>query len=225
MERVGVRTITKKELSERIADKTGDSRTAVRRVLQALLDESWEWQLAENPMFASGLGDKRYNESWSDQSLAAIERRQEETRGFLRRVYAIDRSALSEDGQLNYELFRRQLQDEVDLFKYNGHLLPFYQRGGVQNLDNNTNSLSFKSVEDYEDWLARMSKVDVVIEQAIDLAEKGRKAGLMSPKILMQRMPKQIAAQLVDDPEASPFYKVFAEMPATISDQDQQRRP
>ena len=57
----------------------------------ALLDEVWEWQLAENPMFASQLGDKRYNDRWSDQSLAAIERRQEETRAFLRRVYAIDR--------------------------------------------------------------------------------------------------------------------------------------
>jgi len=191
--------------------------------LSALLDEAWEWQLAENPMFASQLGDRRFNDQWSDQSVAAIERRQDETRAFLRRVYAIDHSALSEAEQLNCELFRRQLQDEVDLFKYNGHLLPFYQRGGVQNLDNNTNSLSFKSVEDYEDWLARMSKVDVVIEQAMDLAEKGRKAGLMSPRILMQRIPNQIAAQLVDDPEASPFYKVFAEMPATISDPDQQR--
>jgi prolyl oligopeptidase len=191
--------------------------------LSALLDEVWEWQLAENPMFASELGDRRFNDQWSDQSVAAIERRQEETRSFLRRVYAIDRTALSEDEQLNYELFRRQLQDKVDLFKYNGHLLPFDQQGGVQNLDNNTNSLSFKSVEDYEDWLARMSKVDVVIEQAIDLAEKGRKAGLMSPKILMQRIPNQIAAQLVDDAESSPFYKVFAEMPATISNQDQQR--
>jgi prolyl oligopeptidase len=39
----------------------------------------------------------------------------------------------------------------------------------------------------------------------------------------MQRIPNQIAAQLVEDPEASPFYKVFAEMPDSISDQDQQR--
>ncbi len=39
MGRDGVRTITKKELSERIADKTGTSRTAVRFMLQTLLDE------------------------------------------------------------------------------------------------------------------------------------------------------------------------------------------
>lgn len=90
----------------------------------ALLNEVWEWQLAENPMFASNLGDRRYNDQWSDQSIGAIERRQRETREFLRRVYAIDRSALDDADQLNYELFRRQLQDDVDLFGFNGHLMP-----------------------------------------------------------------------------------------------------
>jgi len=183
----------------------------------ALLDEAWEWQLKENPMMASGLGDRRYNDQWTDSSIQGIKRRQDETREFLRRVYAIDRNALSEDDQLNYELFRRSLQDRVDLFKFDSHLIPFYQRGGVQNLDSNTSRLRFVTVKDYEDWIARLDQIDV------ELAEGGRKAGMMSPKILMERIPNQIAPQLVDDPEESPFYKVFTEMPDTISDEDQAR--
>ena len=190
---------------------------------EALLDEAWEWQLKENPMMASGLGDRRYNDQWTDNSMQAIQRRQDETREFLRRAYAIDRTALSEDDQLNYELFRRSLQDRADLFKFDSHLIPFYQRGGVQNLDSNTSRLRFATVKDYEDWIARLGQVDVVIDQSIDLAEAGRKAGMMSPKILMERIPNQISAQLVDDPEASPFFKVFTEMPDTISDDDQAR--
>ena len=188
-----------------------------------LLDEAWEWRLANFPMFASQLGDRRYNTEWTDSSIEAIERRQAETRAFLQRLYAIDRAALAEIDQLNYELFRRSLQDSVDRFQYNGHLIPFYQRGGVQNLDNSTNSLRFATVKDFDDWIARMGKVDVVIEQTIELAERGRKSGLVSPQILMQRIPAQIGTQLVDDPEASPFYKVFVEMPASIPDDDQER--
>jgi len=46
---------------------------------------------------------------------------------------------------------------------------------------------------------------------------------MMSPKILMERIPNQIAAQLVDNPEESPFFEVFTEMPDTISDEDQVR--
>jgi prolyl oligopeptidase len=189
----------------------------------ALLDEVWEWQLSENPMFASQLGDRRYNDRWPDNSLDAIKGRQEQTRAFLQRLYSIDRGGLSEADRLNYELFRRSLQNDVDSFKFNGHLLPFDQTGGVQNLDNNANSLSFSTIKDYEDWLARLGKVDVVIEQSIDLAERGRKSGMMSPKILMQRIPDQISVQFVNDPETSPFYKVFAEMPGSFSAEDQRR--
>jgi prolyl oligopeptidase len=189
----------------------------------ALLDEVWQWQLAEYPMFASQLGDRRYDDRWSDNSLEAIAQRQEDTQAFLQRLYAIDRSALSEADQLNYELFRRSLQDDVDLFEFNSHLLPFSQRGGVQNLDNSTNSLSFTTVTDYENWLARLGKIDVVIEQTIDRAEKGRKSGMMSPKVLMQRIPPQIALQLVDDAEASPFFTIFASMPDSIPPEEQNR--
>jgi uncharacterized protein (DUF885 family) len=189
----------------------------------ALLNEAWEWQLAQNPTMASQLGNRRYNDQWQDNSLGAIERRHKETREFLNRAYAIDRAALSESDQLNHELFRRGLQDSIDLAAFNDHLIPFSQRGGVQNLENTTSNLRFSTTQDYDDWLARMGKVDDVIEETIALAEKGRKSGYMSPKVLMQRIPEQMAAQLVDDAEASPFFKIFEEFPDTIPAADQTR--
>jgi len=189
----------------------------------ALLDEAWEWELENFPMFDYQLGERRYNDRWQDQSSGAIETRRAETREFLKRTYAIDQSALSESDQLNHELFRRSMQSEVDGMAFNGHLMPLHHRGGVQNLDSDTNYLNFASVNDYEDWLVRMSKVDNVVEQTIQLAERGRKAGYMPPKILMQRIPGQLKAQLVDDAEASPFYEIFEEMPTSIADDDQQR--
>ena len=189
----------------------------------ALLDEAWEARLANSPMAASQLGDRRYNDQWSDRSIAAIEAQQAQSRDFLRRAYAIDRNTLTESDQLNYELFRRSLQTTVDGYQFNGHLMPLHHRGGVQNLENNANNLRFESLKDYDDWLARMSKVPDVINQTIKLAERGRKEGYLPPKILMQRIPDQIAAQLVDEAEASPFYKVFAELPDSITDEEQGR--
>ncbi len=188
-----------------------------------LLDEAWEWQLSSFPLFSSQLGDRRYNDQWTDRSLDAIEARHEQTRDFLRRVYAIDRSSLSDADQLNYELFRRELQNNVDAIAFHGHLMPFSHRGGVQNLDSNTNYLNFSTVRDYEDWLSRLSKIGNVVEQVIELAERGRKSGYMPPKILMRRIPDQIAAQLVDDAEASPFYAIFENLPASITGSDRAR--
>ncbi len=189
----------------------------------ALLDEHWEWRLAASPVQASAIGDRRYNDQWSDQGLDAIERRYDETRAFLRRVYAIERGDLSAADQLNYELFRRQLQDDVDEHQFRNYLLPFFHRGGVQNLENTTNRLRMTTVKDFEDWLSRMGKVDIVVDQRIALAEAGRKAGIMAPTVLMQRIVAQLALQIVDSAEESPFYRVFATLPESIPAGEQER--
>jgi prolyl oligopeptidase len=68
-----------------------------------------------------------------------------------------------------------------------------------------------------------MSRVESVIEQTMELQEEGRKTGYMPPKILMERIPDQISSQLTEDPENSPFYIAFAEMPGAISAEDQER--
>jgi hypothetical protein len=37
----------------------------------ALLDEVWEWRLAQNPVHASRQGDRRFNTRWRDESVSA----------------------------------------------------------------------------------------------------------------------------------------------------------
>jgi prolyl oligopeptidase len=189
----------------------------------ALLDEAWEWYLAENPMVASRAGDRRYNTKWRDDSLAAIERRHLERRDFLRRVYAIDRAALPEPDQLNYELFRRDLQRRVDEQQFKGFLMPFSQRGGVQNLDSQASYLRFETAADYEDWLARLDKIDTIVDRVIEVANRGIEQGFVLPRVLMERIPDQIAVQLVEEGEDSPFYRTFATMPDTIAGKDRER--
>jgi len=190
---------------------------------QQLLEEAWEWQLDENPVWASILGDRRANDRWGDDSLQAIERRFQEQRAFMARLRAIDASKLGKTDQLNYDLFRRDLQNEIDANQYRAYLMPINQRGGVQTLESIAERLPMSSVQDYEDWLARMASVDQVIEQTMALQEAGRKQGFMPPKILMQRIPDQIAAQLVENAEDSPFFGAFRDLPDAFSDDDKQR--
>jgi uncharacterized protein (DUF885 family) len=189
----------------------------------ALLDEVWEWGLAQNPMQTSQQGDRRYNTEWRDGSLAGYEQRHLDRREFLRRVYAIEKSQLSDSDQLNYELFRRGLQQNVDGHKYQAHLLPFNQRGGIQNLDSQAAYLRFDTVADYDDWLARMGKIDTVVKQIIERAEQGRDEGMVLPRVLMERIPDQIAVQLVENGAESPFYSVFEAMPETVPAAEQER--
>ncbi len=198
-----------------LADATSD--------FQALLDEHWEWTLANSPVMASMMGDRRYNREWGDNSLAAIEKKHVEAQAFLRRAYTIDRNALSADDQLNYELFRRQLQDAVDEHQFEAHLVPFDHQGGIQNLDILASRLRFNSVADYDDWIARLSKIDDLVDETIALAEQGRKKGLVAPAVLMQRMPDQLAGQVVEFAADSPFFRPFAALPESFSAIDRER--
>jgi uncharacterized protein (DUF885 family) len=189
----------------------------------ALLEESWEWQLVENPVRASRLGDRRFNEQWADMSLTAIERRHAEQQAFLRRLRTIDSSQLSAADALNYDLFRRQIENTLDSHEFKNYLMPMSQRGGVQSLETTAETLRLNNAKDYEDWLARMTQIEAVIEQTTARMEEGRKTGYMPPKILMERIPNQLSSQLVEDPESSPFFKSFANMPDEIGSEDQER--
>lgn len=197
------------------ADPGGDFRD--------LLDEHWEWQMLENPVRASRMGDRRWNDRWTDNSLEAIERRHGEQQKFLRRLRLIDSSQLTETDQLNYELFRRSLENSVDAHQFRNYLMPMSQRGGVQSLESTAETLRLGNAQDYEDWLARMSQIDTVIEQTMERLEEGRNTGYMPPKVLMERIPAQISSQLVEDPQQSPFFKAFATMPDAIPDADRER--
>lgn len=188
-----------------------------------LLDEHWEWQMLENPVRASRMGDRRWNDRWNDNSLEAIERRHGEQQKFLRRLRLIDSTQLTETDQLNYELFRRSLENSVDAYQFRNYLMPMSQRGGVQSLESTAETLRLSNAQDYEDWLARMSQIDTAIEQTMERLEEGRKTGYMPPKVLMERIPAQISSQLVEDPQQSPFFKAFATMPNAISDADRER--
>jgi len=190
---------------------------------RALLDESWEWQLVQNPVFASSLGDRRFNDKWADLSIEAIETSHQQRQDFLDRLRAIDASGLNEDDQFNYDLFRRDLHNDIDGHQYKNYLMPINQRGGVQSLESTAEQLRMQTVKDYEDWLARMAAVPEVIEQTMALQEQGRKSGYMPPKILMERIPDQLAQQTVENPEDSPFFLAFESMPDTMAEEDSSR--
>ena len=53
-------------------NKAASNQNPATENLHALFDAEWQWNLENNPTFASYLGDKRYNTLWNDQSLAAI---------------------------------------------------------------------------------------------------------------------------------------------------------
>lgn len=193
------------------------------KALHALFDREWQHDLQENPTRASQLGDRRWNDRWPDRSLAAIQRRHEHNVQVLKELGQIDRSKLSAADQLNYDLFKKDYEMDIEAHPYRWYLVPLNQRGGIQTQNELADSLRFATVKDYEDWITRLNSFPAYMDQTIALMREGSKARMVLPKIIMQRVPGQIEKQLVAKPEDSPFYKPFTHYPASISSADQQR--
>ena len=191
--------------------------------LYALFDREWERTMRENPEWASQLGDRRWNDRWQDLSPEAIAASHAADRTALEELLAIERDALPPDARLDYDLFHQELERAIEGYRFRMFEIPLNQRGGVQTADEIQESLRFTEVADYEDWIGRLSRIGTLVDRTTALMERGIAAGRVPPRVIMERIPDQIAKQVVDDPEASPFWKAFEEMPEEIPAAERER--
>ncbi len=196
---------------------------AATREFYRLLETEWEAGLRDNPVRASLLGDRRFNDRWTDVSLAAYARRKAQTEDALKRLAKIERAALTEQDKLNYDLFKNEYENDLKEFDYKFFLAPVAHDGGIQTTDQLAESLRFQTVKDYEDWTARMRAFPVLMEQTIALLREGTRTKTLYPKIIMERVPRQIDKQIVAQPDESPFFRPFKKYPNDFSEADRKR--
>jgi uncharacterized protein (DUF885 family) len=196
---------------------------ALKARFGAILDEEWQHTLRESPTFASHLGDKRYNDRWPDMSLAAIERRHQHQKDVLAELDRIDPAQLSSADRLNYQLFRKEVAEGIESYPFRWHLVPLDHRGGIQSENEVADALIFKTVKDYEDWIARLRAFPAYMDQTIELMREGIKQRIVQPKIVMRRVPEQIKKQIVDDAAQSLYYKPFQSVAKDIAAAEQER--
>jgi uncharacterized protein (DUF885 family) len=203
--------------------QTGRPQKSASKALHDLFDVEWDYSMRERPERASELGDRRWNDRWRDESLQAIDRRHQHSLDVMGALAKINRSSLSSADQLNYDLFKHELERKVEAYNLRRFLIPLNQREGIQQLDDLADALRFETVKDYEDWIARLRTFPALMDQTIELMRQGIRERIVHPKIIMQRLPAQIDKQVVADPTQSGFYKPFRHFARTIAPADQQR--
>ncbi len=184
--------------------------------LRALFDAEWQRGLRENPINATFYGDPRFNDKLPDASLDAIATSQAADKAALAALKAIDRRALSAADQLNYDTFQWQLERQIERQRFREYLMPVTHQGGLQTLHELTEMMPLRTVKDYDDWIARLRGYGTLTDQAIVLMREGQKAGVVPPKVILQRVPAQLAAQRVEKAEDSRYFDAFRKFPDSI---------
>lgn len=197
---------------------------ARRKALNDLLKEQWEYSMRTSPIYASVLGDKRYNDQLGDYSQKAIEEDLAQTKKFLERFEAIDTTGFPEQESLNKTLMVRDLKDNLVGAKFKPWEMPVTQFGGLHiQLPQLVSVLAFTNVKDYEDYIARLKQVPRVFDETTIQMRKGMAEGLMPPRMLLEKVVTQsdkLASQKAED---SPFAQPFKKFPEGITEADQKR--
>ena len=84
--------------------------------LNTLFDETWEFELREFPTRATQVGVHDYNDQLASMLPADIERRAAYWQEVVERLDQIDPQQLADGDRINYEMFRRRLEDRIQEF-------------------------------------------------------------------------------------------------------------
>src|SRR5690606_18377843 len=139
----------------------------------------------------------------------------------------IDGSVLSGQDRLSYEIFLRDLRMQLEGERFPGWMQPvnqFYSFSSfLPQLASGRGAQPFKTVQDYDNWLARGNAAVAMFDTAIANMREGMAAGVVQPKVLMEKVLPQLSAIIVDDPEKSLFWGPVTMMPEEFPAEDKAR--
>lgn len=126
------------------ADSNIDAR---RKQLNDLLSEYWEYTLKQDPVFASTISDKRYNDQLGRESEEAIRQDAAKSQEYLAKFQAISTAGFPTLEKLNQQLQVRDIQRGLGYFDLNLWQMPVSQFGGIHlRFPQLVSVLSFQSV-------------------------------------------------------------------------------
>ena len=191
------------------------------KLLHQLFKVTWVWTMTQFPEYATYTGYPGQNDRWTDYSLNAIARRQEQTKLPLSVLDKIDIAKLNAADQLNYLLFRQDIENELKGIRFKDEYMPLTQLGGVQqDVPRILTMMPTATDDDYKNIITRLQRLPLLIDQTIILMDEGLKAGVTLPQITLRNVPQQILNLKLNTPTESPLFHPFKKIADTISPED-----
>jgi uncharacterized protein (DUF885 family) len=190
--------------------------------LSQLFDQYWEERMRLFPLEATQNGDNRYNDRLSiDISEPFRDTLRNFYTAYLTRIQQFDRSKLAENDAISYDIFKREMEMQLEGLKLNEHLIPFQQFWGtpltIGQLGSGESSQPFATAQDYRNWLGRAKAFAVWADTAIANFRKGMAAGYVLPQPLVAKMIPQMQDMANADTAKNVFFGPLRRMPNEVA--------
>ena len=191
-----------------------------QKKFKEFLDENWQDSMEKSPLFASLLGDKRYDDKVSSNSIEDFFSEKEYESYVLEVLSQIDPNNLSEEDQLNYRLLKSDYEISLEGREYPGYYMRLNQRVGVQDYYLYGNRLNFTDLQSYKNWFERVKGYTQNVRNSLEINKEGLELGYTQPKLVTRGVSAQIGAMLERDLEDHPYFKIFKNVGDVASPED-----
>ncbi|MBB6573381.1 DUF885 family protein [Xanthomonas arboricola] len=196
--------------------------------LNLLYDQYWDASLKLNPLQATFQGETRYNDQLPNFLSPAFRQQSHDfTVLWLGKAEALGPDGLSGQDLLSYQIFVRDARSALAAEQFPSWMLPINQFYNIASiavvLGSGTGAQPFKTVKDYDNWSRRAVGIPDLFDQAITNMRAGMQAGVVQPKVLMQKVLPQLDAIIARNAEDSLFWGPVRNLPADMPEADKQR--
>jgi len=178
--------------------------------LHRVMADHWAWYLKNNPIAATRLGERRYDDQIDDVSLAAADRRATDAKAFVGRLDAIPDAGLSPPDRVNKAVLRRALGDQIAANGFGQRMMLFSNRDGYHlQIAGLGDYVPLRTKADYASLIARYEKYPAANAEIIRVSRQAVAGGYTLPCEAMDGFDKTISGLIVDDPTKARAYEPF----------------
>ena len=182
--------------------------------LANIIHGDWEFRLQEDPLLATSVGVATYDALLPEATVAAEQRRVRYFRDELHQLDALNRSALSAGGQINYDFLHFVLENDTAQAFYQSYLVPIDAEGGFHTgFVMALQQMPLTTVSDYEHYVARLRAYGAYTDQHIDLMNTGIAQRIVPPRLVVANVQATIAPYITNSPEEHVLYQSFEQLP------------
>ncbi len=190
--------------------------------LQVVIADHWTWWLSINPVQATSLGVRDFDDQLRDISLAEQDREARTAQMFRDRLSGIPDGELSEADLTNKGVLTRMLSDQIEGNRYGERMMLFTTYDGWhQSFAGMADNLPFRTRADYESYLKRLSLYPRLNGEAIAISRQAVAKGFVQPCDAMGGFEDTIKGAVAGKPEETRFFGPFNRArPLDVNDAD-----
>jgi uncharacterized protein (DUF885 family) len=186
--------------------------------LRAIYTAEWKWrdeQIAGNEDSQKPIRDHLPKVDPASQAM-----RLRMWQDVLEKLNSVPRAQLSAAEQLNYDVYRPQIETLIASQRYRDFEMPANADTTFWTDLGYTARRLYRTPQDYRNWISQMIDIPRYFREQTDEMRHGLQRGFTPPRITLQGRDASITAVTEVEPDASLFYTPFKDMPG-VSEAEQ----